>query len=149
MTTLTRTPEGDYLLTGEKLWCTNGTCADLYVVMARHSDTKKISAVIVERAWEGVEVVRRCHFMGLRALENGIIRFTNVKVPKENLLLGEGKGLKLALVTRGRIDSSFKRIGEDGWTVVRLRMGNAAPEVFETLHDMLTVLVNETVGVVA
>jgi alkylation response protein AidB-like acyl-CoA dehydrogenase len=87
-----------YLLNGEKLWCTNGTVAELFVVMARTS-TKKITAFIVEADMPGVEVVHRLSFMGLKGIENGVIRFTDVKVPVENVIWGEGKGLKLALMT--------------------------------------------------
>ena len=39
----------------------------------------------------GVEMVHRCHFLGIRAIYNGLIRFTNVRVPSENLLGGRAR----------------------------------------------------------
>jgi len=99
-TTAVLSPDGrSYLLNGTKLWCTNGTIARLLVVMARDPRSRKISAFVVETDSPGVKVERRCHFMGLRALANAVLSFTDVRVPVENRIGEEGKGLRIALTT--------------------------------------------------
>ena len=122
-----------YVLNGQKLWCTNVTLADLIVVMARNPATKRINCLVVEMDWPGVKVEHRSHFMGLRALANGVVSFDNVKIPKENLIGKDGDGLKIALVTlnTGRLSlpagtsGSAKRFVEvvRKWSNARVQWG--------------------------
>ncbi len=135
--TTTATPMEDgnfYLLNGEKLWCTNGLIAGVIVVMAvtppkivDGKERKQITAFIVETGQPGFEIAHQCRFMGLHGIKIGLIRFHNLKVPRENIILGEGEGLRLALTTlnTGRLTLPAASAGVAKWCLSVARQWSA------------------------
>jgi alkylation response protein AidB-like acyl-CoA dehydrogenase len=92
----TAVDQGDhYLLNGSKTFISNGILADLVIVVARtdpDAGHQGISLLVVERGMEGFERGRNLDKMGLHAQDTAELSFTDVRVPKENLLGPEGSG---------------------------------------------------------
>lgn len=109
--------DGDYwILNGTKNWITNGTTADVYLVMAqtnRELRHKGISAFIVEKDFPGFERGKKEDKLGIRSSDTCSLSFTNCKVPKENLIWEEGKGFNFAMNTLngGRIGIAAQALG--------------------------------------
>ncbi|TXJ42145.1 acyl-CoA dehydrogenase family protein [Brachyspira pilosicoli] len=105
-----------YILNGEKIFITNAPKADTYVVFAVTTPgigTKGISAFIVEKGWEGFEFGEHYNKLGIRSSATAQLLFSDVKVPKENLLGKEGQGFKIAMQTLdgGRIGIAAQALG--------------------------------------
>ncbi len=97
-TTAKKADNGDWIISGEKLWITNGGIANFFTVFARtEAGHGKLSAFIVERSFEGVSHGAKEDKLGIRASSTCSVLFNEVRVPEENLLGTEGKGFKIAM----------------------------------------------------
>jgi len=100
-----------YLLNGAKLWISNSPFADIAVVWAKNEDGR-IHGLIVERGMEGFSTPETHNKWSLRASATGELIFDNVKVPKENVLLGKsGLGAPLGCLDSARYGISWGAIG--------------------------------------
>ena len=91
----TKQADGSWVLSGEKMWITNGGFADIFIVFAK-VDGAHFSAFIVERAFPGVASGKEEHKMGLHGSSTTPLVLQDAKVPAENLLGEIGKGHKIA-----------------------------------------------------
>jgi alkylation response protein AidB-like acyl-CoA dehydrogenase len=109
--------KGDrFVLTGRKMWITNGAEAEIYVVFANANPSagyKGITAFIVERSFAGFAVGKKEDKLGIRASSTTELILDGCEVPEENVLGPVGQGYKIAIETlnEGRIGIGAQMIG--------------------------------------
>ena len=109
--------KGDaWVLTGRKMWITNGAEAEIYVVFANANPSagyKGITAFIVERGFPGFSVGKKEDKLGIRASSTTELILEGVRVPASNALGAVGQGYKIAIETlnEGRIGIGAQMIG--------------------------------------
>src|SRR5919112_1798102 len=110
--------DGDeWVINGTKNWITNASIADFYVVFARtpaeDGDRRRMSAFVVEKDRPGFSVPKLEHKLGIKGSPTGSPVFEDVRVPAENLIGVEGKGLSMALATieHTRLGAAAQAVG--------------------------------------
>ncbi len=109
--------KGDhYVLNGTKNWITNGSSAEVYLVIAqtdKEKGHKGINALIVEKRMPGFEIGPKENKLGIRGSDTHSLIFNDVKVPKENRIAEDGFGFKFAMKTLagGRIGIAAQALG--------------------------------------
>jgi butyryl-CoA dehydrogenase len=115
--TSTAVLDGDeYILNGTKTFCSNGPVADTFITFAwtdKSAGPKGLSCFIVSKGTPGLSVGSHFMKMGIRASQTSEIIFKDCRIPKANLLGGEGSGMKIAMncFDHGRIGIAAQSIG--------------------------------------
>jgi len=94
----------DYILNGRKCFITNSHIADTITILARdEEDPKAFSTFIMEKSMEGFKATHEENKVGMRGCNTGELAYENCRVPQENLLGAEGKGMRVALGAIGEV----------------------------------------------
>ena len=102
-----------YLITGQKMWITNGGFADIYVVFAKIDNDKNLTGFIVEKSFGGITMNEEEKKMGIKGSSTRQIFFNDCPVPVENMLSERENGFKIAvnILNIGRIKLGVAAIG--------------------------------------
>ncbi len=142
--------DGDsYVLTGRKLWITNGNEANIFIVLANvnpDAGYRGITAFLVERGMPGFSVGKKEDKLGIRASSTCELLLEDCRVPKANILGEVGKGYKVAMETlnEGRIGIGAQMIGVSraaldamiAYTKERKQFGKAISEFQAVRHQI-------------
>lgn len=91
--------ENGYTLTGNKMFISNGSIADIFIVVAKTADgAQKEAAIafIVQKDFAGISISKKIEKMGLEACPMAELSFDNCFIPEENIILGHNQGSKVA-----------------------------------------------------
>lgn len=102
-----------YLITGQKMWITNGGFADIFIVFAKIDEDKKLTAFIVEKEFGGITMNPEEHKLGIKGSSTRQVFFNDCPVPVENMLSERENGFKIALniLNIGRIKLGAATVG--------------------------------------
>jgi len=141
--------DGDWAITGRKLWITNGNEANLFIVFANvnpNEGYRGITAFLVERGFPGFTVGKKEDKLGIRASSTCELLFDGCRVPRGNVLGEVGKGYKVAIETlnEGRIGIGAQMIGlaqgaldhAIAYTRERKQFGKAIAEFQAVQHQL-------------
>jgi alkylation response protein AidB-like acyl-CoA dehydrogenase len=107
-------PDGKhFLITGQKMWITNGGFADIFIVFAKIDQDKNLTGFIVEKSFGGITMNEEEHKMGIKGSSTRQIFFNDCPVPVENMLSQRENGFKIAvnILNIGRIKLAAAAIG--------------------------------------
>lgn len=94
----------DYILNGRKCFITNSHIGDTITILARdEEDPNAFSTFIMEKGMEGFKATHEENKVGMRGCNTGELAYENCRVPQENLLGAEGKGMRVALAAIGEV----------------------------------------------
>ena len=127
-----------YLITGQKMWITNGGFADVFIVFAKIEDDKNLSAFIIEKEFGGITMNEEEKKMGIKGSSTRQIFFNDCKVPVENMLSERENGFKIAvnILNVGRIKLGAAALGGSKAAVTAaVKYGNERKQFGKSLTE--------------